>query len=140
MAEKTIYELSSPGRLGVKFPDPDVPLSPFPQDLLRVDLPLPELSELDVVRHFTNLSKLNYSIDGGFYPLGSCTMKYNPKVNEDDCSFTRFCIFTPHATRRNPARRNLAMMFTCRNGWPRLVGLPPSACNLLPALRVNLLA
>ena len=53
-----------------------------PENLLRENLPLPELSELDVVRHFTNLSKLNYSIDSGFYPLGSCTMKYNPRINE----------------------------------------------------------
>jgi len=82
MTEPTLYELSSVGRHGVRFPEPDVPISSFPNALLRDDLPLPELSELDVVRHFTNLSKLNYSVDGGYYPLGSCTMKYNPKVNE----------------------------------------------------------
>lgn len=82
MTEPTIYELSSAGRHGVRFPEPDVPQSPLPTSLLRADLPLPELSELDVVRHFTNLSKLNYSVDAGYYPLGSCTMKYNPKINE----------------------------------------------------------
>ncbi len=82
MTEPTIYEISSPGREGVRFPEPDVPISDYPKAFLRKELPLPELSELDVVRHFTNLSKLNYSIDGGFYPLGSCTMKYNPKINE----------------------------------------------------------
>ncbi|OGO51331.1 MAG: glycine dehydrogenase (aminomethyl-transferring), partial [Chloroflexi bacterium RBG_16_68_14] len=54
-----------------------------PAELLRDDLPLPELSQLDVVRYFTRLSQRNYSIDTGFYPLGSCSMKYNPKVNED---------------------------------------------------------
>ena len=83
MSEPTIYELSSPGRTGVIYPEPDVELSPLPEGLVRQDLPLPELSELDVVRHFTNISTLNYSIDGGFYPLGSCTMKYNPKINEE---------------------------------------------------------
>jgi len=83
MTEQTIYELSQPGRSGVKFPEPDVPSSPLPDGFARNDINLPELSELDVIRHFTNLSTLNYSIDGGFYPLGSCTMKYNPKINEE---------------------------------------------------------
>jgi glycine dehydrogenase subunit 2 len=81
--EPTIYEISSPGRNGVTFPSPDVPRTELPDSLLRVDLPLPELSEADVVRHYTNLSKFNYSVDGGLYPLGSCTMKYNPKINEE---------------------------------------------------------
>jgi glycine dehydrogenase subunit 2 len=83
MTEQTIYELSQPGRVGVTFPEPDVPFVSLPQGFERESINLPELSELDVIRHFTNLSKLNYSIDGGFYPLGSCTMKYNPKINEE---------------------------------------------------------
>jgi glycine cleavage system P protein (glycine dehydrogenase) subunit 2 len=82
MTEPLLCEMSSPGRQGVRFPQPDVPQAPLPQGLTRQDLPLPELYEMDVVRHFTRLSQLNYSIDTGFYPLGSCTMKYNPKVNE----------------------------------------------------------
>jgi glycine dehydrogenase subunit 2 len=82
MAEPTIFEISSPGRIGVKYPLPDVPETPLPAAFVRDQLPLPELSEQDVVRHYTRLSKLNYSVDGGFYPLGSCTMKYNPRVNE----------------------------------------------------------
>ena len=82
MSEPTIYEISSPGRKGIEFAHLDVPPSEFPDAFLREELPLPELSELDVVRHFTHLSQLNYSIDGGFYPLGSCTMKYNPRINE----------------------------------------------------------
>jgi glycine dehydrogenase subunit 2 len=80
--EPTIYELSQSGRKGFKFPEPDVPNTPLPQGFERDSIQLPELSELDVIRHFTNLSKLNHSVDGGFYPLGSCTMKYNPKINE----------------------------------------------------------
>jgi glycine dehydrogenase subunit 2 len=82
MTELTIYELSQPDRKGVTFPEPDVPLTELPEDFKRETIILPELSELDVIRHFTNLSILNYSVDGGFYPLGSCTMKYNPKINE----------------------------------------------------------
>jgi len=82
MAEPTIYEISSPGRVGVRFPKSDVPDFDLPADLSRKQLPMPEVSELDVVRHFTRLSKLNYNIDAGYYPLGSCTMKYNPKINE----------------------------------------------------------
>ncbi|MBW6464926.1 MAG: aminomethyl-transferring glycine dehydrogenase subunit GcvPB [Brevefilum sp.] len=82
MTEQTIYELSQPGRKGFAFPEPDVPSTPLPQEFERESVRLPELSELDVIRHFTNLSHLNHSVDGGFYPLGSCTMKYNPKINE----------------------------------------------------------
>ncbi len=86
MSEPLIFEKSVPGRRGVKLPECDVPVRP-PEDLLGVGavrdlLPLPEVSELDVVRHFTRLSHRNYAIDLGFYPLGSCTMKYNPKVHE----------------------------------------------------------
>ncbi|MFN2143886.1 MAG: aminomethyl-transferring glycine dehydrogenase subunit GcvPB [Anaerolineales bacterium] len=82
MAEKTIYDKSVAGRRGIRFPEPDVPETAFPENLLRQDLPLPEVSENEVVRHFTRLSQLNYGVDIGLYPLGSCTMKYNPKVNE----------------------------------------------------------
>ena len=71
--EKTIFELSSPGRTGVTFPKSDVPAFELPDEsLLRDELPLPELAEVDVVRHYMALSKYNYSVDGGFYPLGSC--------------------------------------------------------------------
>ncbi len=83
MTEPLIYDISVPGRCGVRLPDVDVPETALPADLLRENLDLPEVSELQVIRHFVNLSHLNYSIDQGFYPLGSCTMKYNPKINED---------------------------------------------------------
>jgi glycine dehydrogenase subunit 2 len=80
--EPLVYELSSPGRIAVALPECDVPVTPVPANLARSELKLPELDELSVVRHFTRLSQKNYSIDTHFYPLGSCTMKYNPKVNE----------------------------------------------------------
>jgi len=82
MTEPLIYDLTAPGRQGVRFPDSDVPTSPLPENLVRQSLPLPEVYELDVIRHYTHLSQLNHAIETGFYPLGSCTMKYNPKVNE----------------------------------------------------------
>src|SRR5512141_3132045 len=85
IVEPTVFDLSSPGRTGVTFPQPDVPHTDLPADLLRKELPLPELAEVDVVRHYMHLARFNYSVDSGFYPLGSCTMKYNPKINEDTC-------------------------------------------------------
>src|SRR5450759_3887648 len=71
MTEPTLYELSSPGRIGVRYPKIDVPEADLPEGLVRERLPLPELAEIDVIRHFTHLSKLNYCIDSGLYPLGS---------------------------------------------------------------------
>lgn len=95
MTEALIYEMSSPGRRGVLLPDCDVPEGPIPSDLVRADLDFPEVSELQVVRHFTRLSHLNHSIDEGFYPLGSCTMKYNPKLNEDMARLAGFAHLHP---------------------------------------------
>ncbi len=84
--EKLLFELSKGGRRGIKLPECDVPeIEPeevIPDCYTRGELNLPEVSELEVVRHFTRLSQLNYSVDTNFYPLGSCTMKYNPRVNE----------------------------------------------------------
>jgi len=82
--EPLLIELSDTGAPGHQLPALDVPeANDLPQALIRTDLRIPEIGELDVVRHFTHLSQRNYSIDSGFYPLGSCTMKYNPKINED---------------------------------------------------------
>ncbi len=83
MTVPLIYDIGSPGRMGTTLPDVEVPETELPKELLRKDLDLPEVSELQAVRHFVNLSQLNHAIDTGFYPLGSCTMKYNPKINED---------------------------------------------------------
>ncbi|SDG12962.1 aminomethyl-transferring glycine dehydrogenase subunit GcvPB [Desulfosporosinus hippei] len=85
--EPLIFDLSADGRTAVSLPACDVPEVPIenliPESLLRKQEPLlPEVSEVDAVRHFTHLSTLNHGVDTGFYPLGSCTMKYNPKVNE----------------------------------------------------------
>jgi glycine dehydrogenase subunit 2 len=81
--EKLLFEHSVPGRKGYSLPALDVPQAQLADDLCRDQIAgFPELSEVDVVRHFTRLSSWNYGVDSGFYPLGSCTMKYNPKVNE----------------------------------------------------------
>ena len=92
-----LMDRSVPGRKAINLPAPDVPLSEMPGDgLLREsdDLQLPEVSQLDVIRYFTLLSRLNFSIDTNFYPLGSCTMKYNPKLNDQIASWEGSPIFT----------------------------------------------
>src|SRR5574337_1926283 len=86
--EPLIFERGSAGRVGYSLPALDVPAKKaerlLPAALLRDDIPgFPEVSEVEVVRHFTRLSQWNYGVDTGFYPLGSCTMKYNPKINEE---------------------------------------------------------
>jgi glycine dehydrogenase subunit 2 len=84
--EPIIYEISSPGRTAYTLPELDVPSAAMPEGYVREEVNLPEVSELDFVRHYTHLSQKNYAIDTVFYPLGSCTMKYNPKVNEKAAS------------------------------------------------------
>src|SRR5512136_2117265 len=90
-----IYEKTRPGRRCVRLPASDVPpAAPLPENLLAQEAPsLPEVSELDTVRHFTNLSRRNFSVDTNFYPLGSCTMKYNAKVLENSAAL--FAPFHP---------------------------------------------
>ena len=92
-----LFEQSVPGRRGVQLPALDVPLATrLPAALLRTTLPLPELSEPEVVRHFTNTSRRNFSIDQGFYPLGSCTMKYNPKINDRVADLPGLALLHPY--------------------------------------------
>ncbi|MGZ4159341.1 MAG: aminomethyl-transferring glycine dehydrogenase subunit GcvPB, partial [Neobacillus sp.] len=95
-----IFELSTPGRIGYSLPEMDIPElelgSLLPEGYLRVEEPeLPEVSELDIMRHYTALSKRNHGVDSGFYPLGSCTMKYNPKINENVARFNGFAHVHP---------------------------------------------
>jgi len=80
--EPLIFELSKPGRRAITFPAADVPETELPADLQRASLAWPEVSEIDIIRHFTRVSQKNHAIDINMYPLGSCTMKYNPKINE----------------------------------------------------------
>jgi len=96
-----IFEISKPGRKAYSLPECDVPeisLDELLDDIYirKNDAELPEVSELDAVRHFTQLSRRNHGVDSGFYPLGSCTMKYNPKVNEQVARFDGFAKIHPY--------------------------------------------
>jgi glycine dehydrogenase subunit 2 len=120
MPEPLVYELSSPGRSGVPLPESDVPETALPEGFLRDDLPLPEISEIDVVRHFVRLSQLNHGVDTGFYPLGSCTMKYNPKVNENVARLNGFALSHPMQD-PDTAQGNLALMYAVQD-WLKEIG------------------
>ena len=115
-ATQLIFELSRPGQEGPALPSCDVPKRPVdellpPEALAEGPPPLPELSEPDVVRHFTNLSTLNMSVDTHFYPLGSCTMKYNPKRNERLAALPGFLHLHPY----QPDRTSQGMLeLLCR--------------------------
>ncbi|MED4204385.1 aminomethyl-transferring glycine dehydrogenase subunit GcvPB [Neobacillus mesonae] len=98
--QKLIFELSTPGRIGYSLPELDVPEADLngllPEGYVREEEPaLPEVSELDIMRHYTSLSKRNHGLDSGFYPLGSCTMKYNPKINESVARYNGFAHIHP---------------------------------------------
>jgi glycine dehydrogenase subunit 2 len=128
---KLTFDLSRPGRRGVLLPEPDVPAARLPDArYLRSDLNLPELSQNQVVRYFLGLSKLNYGVDTGFYPLGSCTMKYNPKVDEDVARLPGFSLahpLQPEAT----AQGALAALHELQVALAAITGM--DAVSLAPA-------
>ncbi len=131
MTEPLIYELSSPGRTGALLPKLDVPEADLPDaDLLRDDVSLPEVSEMQVIRHYVKLSYLNYAIDKGFYPLGSCTMKYNPKVNEDMARLPGLGALHPMADEES-AQGALALSYQLQNWLGEISG--SDAVSLTPA-------
>ncbi|MGE7759285.1 aminomethyl-transferring glycine dehydrogenase subunit GcvPB [Peribacillus sp. NPDC097895] len=99
--QSLIFEISTSGRIGYSLPEMDVATIPLeeilPADYIRnEEAELPEVSELDIMRHYTALSKRNHGVDSGFYPLGSCTMKYNPKINENVARFNGFAHIHPY--------------------------------------------
>jgi glycine dehydrogenase subunit 2 len=98
MGEPTLYVLSAEGRQAVSLPDCDVEETALPANLVRTDNGLPELSEQQVVRHFMRLSQRNFGVDTGFYPLGSCTMKHNPKISEQMARLPGFAAIHPLQT------------------------------------------
>ena len=127
----TLYELSVRGRCGIDLPAPDVPETALPENELAADCDLPELSQLDVVRHFLALSERNFGIDTGFYPLGSCTMKYNPKVNEQIARLPGFAEIHPLQD-TDSVQGNLALMFSLQEWLAEIggfagIGLQPAA-------------
>jgi len=129
--EKLIFEHSDPGRRGFDLPPLDVPEARLPEGLVRSDIPgFPEVSEVDVVRHFTRLSTWNYGVDGGFYPLGSCTMKYNPKINELLCRLPGFAHAHPYAPEAL-SQGALELMYRLQLALGEISGFP--ALTLQPA-------
>jgi glycine dehydrogenase subunit 2 len=130
MKEPIIYDLGAPGRVGILMPDPDVPQTQIPAALMRDDLDLPEVDELTVLRHFQRLSHLNYNIESGFYPLGSCTMKYNPKLNEDIARLPGYAHIHPHQD-VSTVQGALAVMYELQEWLKELGGF--AGVSLQPA-------
>ena len=124
------FDLSRPGRIGCALPPLDVPEAALPDELLREELSLPELSQLDVVRYFTGLSQRNFSIDTGFYPLGSCSMKYNPKINEDVARLPGLAQLHPMQTAET-AQGALALMHGLQRLLAEITGM--NDVSLAPA-------
>ena len=99
-AKALLFEIGKPGRTALDIAACDVPEQKIdallPKSLLREQpAELPEVSQPDLIRHYTALSQRNFGVDSGFYPLGSCTMKYNPKINEDVCRYPGFAALHP---------------------------------------------
>jgi len=132
--EPTIFELSRPGRVGVRMPGCDVPersLSDLlPGVALRDELPLPELSEPEVIRHFVRLSNLNYCVDKGLYPLGSCTMKYNPKINDVAVNMPGFARVHPYQPEET-AQGAIEVLYEMQEMLATILGM--DAVSLQPA-------
>jgi glycine dehydrogenase subunit 2 len=126
----TLYQQSVEGRRGIDLPDLDVPEAALPADELNPDCDLPELSQLDVARHFLALSQRNFGIDTGFYPLGSCTMKYNPKVNEQIARLPGFAETHPLQDSES-VQGNLELMFSLQQWLAEIGGF--AGVSLQPA-------
>jgi glycine dehydrogenase subunit 2 len=128
--EPLIYDLSSSGRKAYTLPELDVPAADLPKGYLRADLNLPEVSELEFVRHYMHLSQKNVSVDTVFYPLGSCTMKYNPKVNEKAAAMeglTQVHPFQPEST----VQGSLELMYSLQESLKEITGF--AGVTLQPA-------
>lgn len=134
-SSKTLFEKSTPGQRGVSLPESGVPFQDPAQDLpshliRKQAAELPELNELAVMRHFVNLSHKNHAIDTGFYPLGSCTMKYNPKVNEKVAALPGFADLHPYQPLEQ-IQGALELLYQLGQSLAAIVGLP--GCSLQPA-------
>jgi glycine dehydrogenase subunit 2 len=128
---KLIFEKSQPGRRGGELPTQDLPRPDVPEELRRAEPPrLPEIAEPEIVRHFTELSTRNFGIDTGFYPLGSCTMKYNPRVNERLVILPGFRDLHPYQE-EEASQGALELMWRLQDALIEISGL--HACSLQPA-------
>ncbi len=123
-----IFEISKNKRKGIKLPKLDVPECELPSRNLREEkkIDLPEIGELELVRHYTNLSKLNYCLDSHFYPLGSCTMKYNPKILESIAELEGFSNLTPNLSLSSKGFKHiqgsLSLIFELQNLLAEITG------------------
>ncbi|KXG43259.1 aminomethyl-transferring glycine dehydrogenase subunit GcvPB, partial [Tepidibacillus decaturensis] len=122
-----IFELSKPGRVAYSLPELDIPEIPIdellPKEVIRENPPeFPELSELDLMRHYTELSQRNHGVDSGFYPLGSCTMKYNPKVNEDVARYAGFSQIHPYQAEET-VQGALELMYNLQEELQEITGM-----------------
>jgi glycine dehydrogenase subunit 2 len=125
--EGLLFERSRPGRIGVQLPEAGVPELPLdellPPEVRRADLePMPELSEIDVLRHFTRISRRNYAIDLGMYPLGSCTMKHNPRIHEEVARYAGFAGCHPRQP-DSTVQGALGLMWELERALVRLTGM-----------------
>lgn len=133
--QSLIFEISKPGRIGYSLPELDVPevdvSSILPSGLIRQEAAdLPEVSELDIMRHYTALSNRNHGVDTGFYPLGSCTMKYNPKINEAVARFPGFSRVHPLQD-ESTVQGALEVAYDLQEHLAEITGMP--AVTLQPA-------
>lgn len=134
-SQAIIFEMSVPGRQALNLPQCDVPAlaieTLIPTEFLRkADAQLPEVSQPDLIRHYTNLSKRNFGLDSGFYPLGSCTMKYNPKVNEDIARYPGFSHIHPLQDSES-SQGALELLYTMEQYLAEIAGM--DAVTLQPA-------
>ena len=131
--ELLLFEISSPGTVGMSLPGTEVPdagNAGIEEHLLRKEIvDFPELSEVDVVRHFTRLSRWNYAIDLGLFPLGSCTMKYNPRFNENAARLPGLAMSHPAAA-SGDCQGSLALMFELEQMLCSITGM--AAVTLQP--------
>jgi len=134
-AKALIFELSKPGRVSYSLPELDVPELELnelvPSEYLRQSAPeFPEVSEIDLMRHYTELSNRNHGVDSGFYPLGSCTMKYNPKINEDVARYPGFTGIHPYQD-ESTVQGALELMYHMQDYLAEITGM--DAVTLQPA-------
>ena len=128
--EPLLWEKGKAGRRGMSIPASDVPTAEVPVDLQGKGPDFPDLSEVDVVRHYTRLSQWNYGVDSGMYPLGSCTMKYNPKINEKVASTDELAAAHPMLADEH-VQGNLQIMYELQQYLAAITGLP--GVSLQPA-------
>lgn len=129
---KLIFELSNPGCIGYSLPENkwnNHSLQSLPSHLMRsMETILPEVDELTVVRHYTNMSNNNFGVDTGFYPLGSCTMKYNPKINEEMASLAGFTQLHPHQSTES-SQGALELYYNVQKSLAEIAGMEEFTLN-----------